>query len=282
MIIVTGANGPFGRLVAEHLARLVPAGDIAVSVRDAGKAEPPAGVQVRTADFGAPESLPKAFEGAGTVFVNATYYGTPPEVRAGHMRSALDAAVAAGARRIVVTSWADAGRSTIPSTLDFARTERLVEELPVDWTIVRVGYGLAAALARDVIAGRRDGVLTAPAGNAALAVGATADQAEAVARILTTKHDKMRYDLTGPDTVGWDELAAMAGVEYRPEPEAAYRARCLRAGFPERAADQLLDLYAAIRSGWAGTPTGDLERLLGRHPVLARAAVREAVDGWAW
>jgi NAD(P)H dehydrogenase (quinone) len=285
MIIVTGANGVFGRLVAERL----PAEDLAVSVRDVGPAAAlrERGVDVRHGDFGRPQTLAGAFAGADTVLLNATYYGAPPEIRGDQLRAALDAALAAGASRVVVTSWQDAEASAIPSVADFPATERAVRALPVAWTIVRVGYGLAAALARDVIAARRDGVLTAPAGEARVAVGETADQAEAVARVLAERggaHDGRTYDLTGPDTVGWGDLAAMAGegIAYRPEGDAEFRARSIAAGFPPAAAEQLLALYASFRRGWAGTPTGDLEALLGRRPVAARDAVRNAVDGWKW
>jgi NAD(P)H dehydrogenase (quinone) len=282
MIIVTGANGVFGRLVAEHLI----GAELAVSVRDVGAAQElrERGVDVRHGDFGRPETLGRAFAGAGTVLLNATYYGTAPDVRAEHLRNATGVALAAGARRIVVTSWPDAEASTVASTADFPATEAAVRALPVSWTIVRVGYGLAAALARDVIAGRRDGAVTAPAGDARLAVGETEDQAEAVARILAEDgaHDRRTYDLTGPDTIGWPELAELAGVDYRPASEAEFRDRSIANGFPPAAAEQLLGLYAAIRSGWAGTPTGDLEAVLGRRPASARDAVRKAVEGWKW
>ncbi|GAA4262511.1 NAD(P)H-binding protein [Dactylosporangium darangshiense] len=284
MIIVTGGNGPFGRAVINKLGT---GREVAASLRDAGKAQAlrEQGVAVRQGDFGRPGTLTDAFVNGDVILINATYYGTAPDVRRQHMRDALEAAVAAGAKRIVVTSWQDAERSTIPSTADFPETERAVRELPVAWTIVRVGYGLAAALARDVIAGRRDGVLTAPAGDARLAVGATEDQGEAVARILAGEdgvHDHRTYDLTGPDTIGWEELAAMGGVEYRPETDADYRARSVANGFPPHVADQLLALYGSIRSGWAGTPTGDLAALLGRTSITASEAVRQAVAGWNW
>jgi NAD(P)H dehydrogenase (quinone) len=160
----------------------------------------------------------------------------------------------------------------------------------VPWTVVRVGFGLPAALARDVLAARRDGVLTAPAADARLAVGAPEDQAEATARILAANgpgagpHDGVTYELTGPDAIGWAELAELAGpgIEYRPEPEAEFRARAVARGFPPPVADQLLALYACIRTGWAGTPTNDVAALLGRPPAGARAAVSAAVDGWSW
>lgn len=288
MIIVTGANGPFGRLVVEQLITLVPAERVAITVRDPAAAGllRERGVDVRRADFGEPRTVADAFTGAGTVFVNGTYYGAAPEVRGPQLTGAITAARAAGAKRIVVTSWQDAGNNTIPSMTDFRATEEFLKTAGVAWTIVRVGYGLAAALARDVIAARRDGVLDAPAGSARVAVGATSDQAEAAARVLAdgAAHDGRQYDLTGPDTIGWPDLAAMAGpaIEYRPATERDYRARAVAAGFPETVADQLLALYAAFRTGWAGTPTGDLAHLLGRPPVSAREAVQQAVDAWTW
>lgn len=288
MIIVTGANGPFGRLVVEHLTGLVPAGEVAASVRDPGAAGElrRRGVEVRHGDFGRPETLADAFAGATTVLVNGTYYGAAPEVRGPQLRTAAAAAGRAGARRVVLVSLQDAGTCPIASLADFADTERAVREQPLPWTILRVGYGLATALARDVVAARRDGVLTAPAGPARAAVAATADQAEAAARVLAEPgaHDGREYDLTGPDAIGWAELARLAGegIEYRPESEAEFHARSVAAGFPPPAADQLLGLYAAFRAGWAGTPTGDLARLLGRAPTGAREAVARAVEAWAW
>ncbi|WP_433045067.1 NAD(P)H-binding protein [Dactylosporangium sp. CS-033363] len=276
MIILTGANGAFGRLVTTHLLALTP--DVAVSVRDPARAAD-LGVPARHGDFARAGTLPSAFAGASTVLINGTYLGAAPEVRGPQLRGAIAAAVEAGAARVVVTSWPDLARNTLPSTADYAGTESFVRGLAVRWTLVRVGFGLAAALARDVLAARRDGVLTAPAGDARLAVASTADLAEATARVLAggPEHDGRTYELTGPDTVGWSELAALAGVAYAPEPEPDFRERWVARGWPAPVVEQLLALYACIRSGWAGSPTGELEALLGRRPVAALAAVREAV-----
>ncbi|MFD0576449.1 SDR family oxidoreductase [Dactylosporangium darangshiense] len=125
MIIVTGGNGPFGRAVINKLGT---GREVAASLRDAGKAQAlrEQGVAVRQGDFGRPGTLTDAFVNGDVILINATYYGTAPDVRRQHMRDALEAAVAAGAKRIVVTSWQDAERSTIPSTADFPETERAV------------------------------------------------------------------------------------------------------------------------------------------------------------
>ena len=329
MIIVTGANGPLGRLVVEHLVPLVAPGEVVASVRDPAAFE--LDVEVRRGDFDEPATLDLA--GADTVFLIATNYGTPPEVRGRQQADAIGAARAAGVRRIVVTSWQDADNCPLASMTDYPATERLVATAAGAWTVVRVGYGLAAALARDVLAARKAGVLTAPAGGARVAAAATADQAEAIARILADHptavvtnptavgtgthdtathpiatdptrghlgvhdanvhdenvhdenvHNGKTYDLTGPDTVGWADLATLAGpgIAYRPASDDDFSAQAIASGFPARAIDQLLALYAAFRSGWANTPTTDLARLLGRRPMSALDAVSQAVDAWAW
>jgi NAD(P)H dehydrogenase (quinone) len=284
MIIVTGANGPLGRLVVEHLVPLVPAGDVVASVRD------PAAfgldVEVRRGDFDDPATLD--FAGADTVFLNATNYGSSPAVRGRQQANAIAAARAAGVRRVVLTSWQDADTCPLESMTDYPATERLVATSVEAWTVVRLGYGLAAALARDVLTARKAGVMTAPAGDARVAAAATADLAEAVARVLAgtgaAGHDGKTYNLTGPDAVGWAELAALAGpgIAYRPVTDDDFGAQAVASGFPAGAVGQLLALYAAFRSGWANTPTTDLARLLGRPPTRTLDAVAAAVESWTW
>ena len=58
MIVVTGATGQLGQGVVEALLQRLPAGDIAVSVRDPAKAADLAGrgVQVRRGDFASPQA----------------------------------------------------------------------------------------------------------------------------------------------------------------------------------------------------------------------------------
>ena len=66
MIVVTGANGQLGRGVVESLLVRMPPGGLVASVRNAGQAATLAarGVEVRTGDFAAADSLATAFRGA--------------------------------------------------------------------------------------------------------------------------------------------------------------------------------------------------------------------------
>jgi uncharacterized protein YbjT (DUF2867 family) len=106
MITVTGAPGHLGRLIVEKLVQLVPSNYVGVSVRDVAKATDleGLGVRVRQSDFDKPDSLQYAFKEATQVLIvssNARVCGGDPLEQ---HRLAIEAARAAGARRVVYTS----------------------------------------------------------------------------------------------------------------------------------------------------------------------------------
>src|SRR5579859_5350301 len=106
-IVITGANGEFGRGVLNAVEALAPGERIVASVRDTARAADlgERGFEVRAGSFDEPDALPAAFRGADTVFVNATFYGTPTELRGPRVATAIRAAAGAGASRIVITTW---------------------------------------------------------------------------------------------------------------------------------------------------------------------------------
>jgi NAD(P)H dehydrogenase (quinone) len=287
MIVITGGNGPFGRRVVNNLLSRMPAGEFVVSVRDPAAAADlrARGVTVRHGDFDHPESLPAAFAGADTVLVNGTNYGTPPDTRGRQHAAAIRAARQAGARHIVVTSFPDPERNALPMAADAAGTESVLAQSAVQWTVLRMVYGMDQALARDVRWAEAAGELVAPAADARTTAATLAELAEATATVLTSdQHTNRTYELTGPDTIGWDDLAALAAtrtgkpIRYRPASDDEFRAFAVGLGFPNRpdAISGLLDFYRAFRSGWASTPTNDLAHLLARPPTPSLEAVRAA------
>ncbi len=114
MIVVTGATGHLGRLIVEHLVKLVPTDQVGASTRDPAKVADLAasGVRVRRGDFAEPDTLPHAFEGATQVLIvssDAMAHGG--DALAQH-RAAIAAAREAGARRVVYTSHMAAGENS--------------------------------------------------------------------------------------------------------------------------------------------------------------------------
>ncbi|WP_433868840.1 NAD(P)H-binding protein [Saccharopolyspora sp. CA-218241] len=120
MIVVTGATGALNGATVEHLLQRVPADQVGVSARDVTKARHFAerGVRVRQGSYDDPEALRDSFTGADQVLLVSSSDPTADVV--GQHRTAIRAAVAAGARRILYTSTvgaaADAPYPRSPST----------------------------------------------------------------------------------------------------------------------------------------------------------------------
>ncbi len=138
MIIVTGANGAFGRAAATRLIERVPRGELILTSRTPEKLADFAarGAQVRFADFDDPASLRKAFAG-GTkmLLISTARVGT----RVGQHKNAIDAAVAAGVQHIAYTSVLNAHKSDNPAIvkLDHRATEEHIERSGASWTFMR-------------------------------------------------------------------------------------------------------------------------------------------------
>lgn len=141
MIVVTGANGTLGRLVTERLLQRMPAGQLAVSVRDPDQADVlrARGVQVRRGDFADPASLADAFAGAAQVLVVSA--GALGDAAVEMNQAAIRAAAAAGARRILYTSHMGASPTSLfPPMPTHAASEDALQQTGVPFTALRNGF----------------------------------------------------------------------------------------------------------------------------------------------
>jgi NAD(P)H dehydrogenase (quinone) len=164
-IAVTGGNGEFGRAVLDALSTRTQEPRVA-TVRDPGKAEPQAGVEYRPGDFDNQNTLRASLADVDTVLLNATFFGAEPALREPRVSAAIRAAAEAGVGRIVLTSWLDLDHAALPAVQDYRRLEAQLKTAGPAWTILRLGYGQAMALARDVVWGKAGGELVAPAAGA--------------------------------------------------------------------------------------------------------------------
>ena len=276
MIVVTGATGQLGRLIVEKLITRVPADRVAVSVRDVRKAQELAarGVRVREGDFRNPEGLAHAFEGASQVLLvssNAAAYGGDPLAQ---HRCAIDAARAAGARRIVYTSHMAASRSSaFPPMLDHAATERMLGESGLAWTALRNGFYASSALSLLEQA-LRTGVFEAPA-DGRVSWTTHEDLAEAAVEILSNegRYDGPTPPLTAAQALDFGQLCELASsVLGRPVrrsivSEDEMRAKLTASGVPPFGISMSLGLYRASRDGEFSAVDPTLEKLLGRAPT---------------
>jgi NAD(P)H dehydrogenase (quinone) len=281
MIIVTGANGQLGRGVVERLLERVPADRVGVSVRDPekGRGLSERGVRVRRGDFEDAASLGHAFEGAEQVLIVSA--DTTGEAALCRHRTAIEAARASGARRILYTSHMGAHPTSLFAPMpDHAATEAMLQESGVVFTSLRNGFYAASGL---MLMGRavETGELVAPE-DGPVSWTAHADLAEATAIAMTDEGrlDGLTPPLTGPEALDLAGIAAIASaLSGRPirrvtVTDAEYRAGLVSHGVPEPMADMLVGLFAASRRGEFAAVDPTLERLLGRPPMSMRDVLR--------
>ena len=276
MIVITGATGALNGATVEHLLKRIPADQIGVSVRDTAKAQGLAdrGVRVRRGSYEDPAALLDSFEDAGQVLLVSS--NDPYADGVSLHRAGIEAAVAAGARRILYTSHQHTGPgSPFFPARDHAATEALLAGSGVAWTSLRNGF---YAHSLDWLLGpwRETGVIATPA-DGPVSWTERDDEAEAAAVILAGQRP---YDgpvtLTASAAVTFDEIAGIAsevtGRDIRRVvlDDEKWVAEQVAHGTPEPMARLLLGFFLAAREGrFAGTDPllGDL---LGRKPRTVR------------
>ncbi|WP_293911898.1 NAD(P)H-binding protein [Deinococcus sp.] len=278
MIIVTGATGQLGHAVVLALLKLVPASEIGVSVRDPRKASDleALGVRVRQGDFADPASLQHAFGGATQVLMvssNAWAYGGDPLAQ---HQAAIEAAHAAGVRRVVYTSQIAASpTSAFAPAVDHAATEELLRQSGLAWTSLRNGFYASSGL-MSMGNSLDTGLLEAPA-DGKVAWAAHADLAEAAAILMANpgRYEGPTPPLTGSQALDLADLAAIATELGRPVqrivfPDEQLGAKLEARGMLASAARFMLGNAIASRNGEFGPVDPALEQLIGHPPTTMR------------
>lgn len=277
MIVVTGAGGQLGRAVVENLLGRMPAERIVATVRDPARAAVLAarGVDVRAGDFAEPDSLEAAFAGASQVLiVSVNQIG---EAGRRLHRAAIEAARAAGARRVLYTS--HMGTHADSPFDDHAAAEAVLAESGMAFTSLRHGFYTDSAL-HIIGRGFETGEIRAPE-DGPVSWTARADLAEADAVVLAEEGrlDGVSPPLTAPEAFTLADLAAIASemtgreVKRVVVSDAAYRDAKVAEGAPSPMAEMLVKMFRDARRGVFAAVDPTLERLLGRRPRTMRDAL---------
>lgn len=276
MIGVTGATG----LVGGRVARLLAADGIPqrLVVRDPSRAQELPGAETAQASYGDHHALLNALDGVETLLLVSAAESAD---RVALHTATIDAAVAAGVRRIVYTSFLNAAPcATFTLARDHWHTEEHLRASGIGFTFLRDSLYLDFLPAMV----GEDDVIRGPAGDGRVGAVARADVADAAARVLTSDgHEGRTYDLTGPEALTMTEVAALLTeawgrpISYHAETlDEAYRSR-ERYGAPSWEVAGWVTSYAQIASGEVATVTDDVALLTG-HPPLSLAAYLKNVD----
>jgi uncharacterized protein YbjT (DUF2867 family) len=269
VILVTGATGRVGYPLMEALADA--RADATAMVRVAARAEdlPGAGRHVvATLDKPPAAAVLREFD---RIFLLS------PEVEelAGLETVFLDAVVAAGHRPHIVKLCPD-GFQDPGCDVRFMLAHRQVA-LHLEAVDLPVTY-LAAApymenLRADAAELRSAGEIRASAGGGRAGFIAAADVAAVAARVLTSDgYEDDTYVLTGPEALGYAEVAARFGavfggqVDYADLPPARERELLLASGRTPWEADGALERFDWIRQGGADTVTDTVREITGTGP----------------
>lgn len=283
MWVITGASGQLGRQIVESALARVSADQLGVSVRDVDQAQALAerGVRVRRGDYDDPSALRHAFEGATQVVLvssNGRVVGADPLAQ---HRNVIEAAQAAGVRRILYTShMAASATSAFAPMHDHAATEAMLAQSGLAWTALRNGFYASSVLAMAADGFAR-GVLAFPE-DGKVSWTAHRDLADATAAILA---DEGRFDGPTPPLVATEalDLADLAAVATevlgRPvtrevRPDDAFEAQLLAQGVPTARLAIMLGLFRASRRGEFASTDATLAQLLGRPPTTVRELLR--------
>ncbi|MCF8590151.1 NAD(P)H-binding protein [Gordonia liuliyuniae] len=268
---MTGATGVLNGATVERLLDHVPPDRIGVSVRDPGRAThlSERGVRVRPGSYDDPDALRHSFADAQQVLLVSSSDVTADVV--GQHRAAIDAAVAAGAERILYTSAHGTGYDTpYPPLAIHAATEDYLAASGVAWTSLRNGF--YGELSQLLGPWRETGVIAKPADGPFSWVDRR-DVAEAAAAIITGESPvDGPIDLVLPSPVTLADFASTASeisgfdVERVVVDDDEWVAREIADGTPEPVARFTLSMFQATRSGHFAQSDPALSRLLGRSP----------------
>ncbi|GAB3707383.1 SDR family oxidoreductase [Mariniluteicoccus flavus] len=266
-IAVTGSTGVLGGLVARDLAeRGVPQ---RLLVRTLAKAPQLPHCTVHPFSYSDVAASKLALDGIDVLFMVSA---SESAERLDQHRSFVDAAAAAGVKHVVYTSFAAAAPDAVFTLArDHFVTEEYIKASGMAWTFLRDQFYIdfMEALVGD------DDVIRGPGGDGRAAIVARADVARTATAVLVdpAPHEGRTYDLTGPEALTLEEVAATISrvrgreVTFHDETlEEAYRSR---AGFgaPDWQVDAWVSTYTAIASNVMAQVSGDVEAITGKAPM---------------
>ena len=283
MYAITGASGQLGRLALDALLQTVEPGQIVALVRNPAKLADAAarGVQVRTFDYDAPQTLGPALAGVERLLlISSSEVGQ----RARQHQAVIDAAKAAGVKFVAYTSILRADASPLGLAVEHRATEDALKASGLTHALLRNGW-YTENYVQAAPAALAHGALLGSAGDGEISGASRADYAAAAVKVLTGEAATKTYELAGDAAFTLAQfaqaLAEIAGkpVVYTNLPQADYAAALKAAGLPAPVADMLAQSDAAAAQGALFDDGHVLSGLIGRPTTPFRKTLAAGVKG---
>lgn len=281
-ILVTGATGKLGSKVIDSLLKVIPASDLAVSVRNPEKAEGlrARGVEVRQGDFDQPETLDHAFKGVDRLLIISADGDNETRIR--QHTDAVNAAARAGVKFIAYTSLANATESKNIMAPPHVATEAAIIKTGIPYSFLRNNWYL-----ENEIGSIQGALAGAPwvtsAGEGKVGWALQQDYAAAAAAVLVGNgHENTVYELSGP-LLTQEELAAALGivlgknVPAQQVSDEKYAEIMKGLGLPDFVIPIVVGIQESIRNRSLEVESNDFEKVLGRPVTPINEALTQLV-----
>lgn len=282
MIVISAASGNLGRATAKALQTKVNPKTVRLAARSTDKLADFAGqgFDVVKADYENAASLRAAFAGADSVLIISS--DGPNEVRAAHHKAAIDAAKAAGVKKIVYTSainpvsssrfvWAGAHETT----------EATLKASGVPYVILR-DNSYASNNDGFYAQAKETGTLALPGAATKVSYVTHEDVAASAAAALTGAGAiNTIYELTGSEAFDAHDIANVLSQVTGRTIKAVDLSLADLGGFftsiglPPFVVEGLVSFYAAAAAGEYAAVSGDVQKLTGRPAQSLRDYLRK-------
>jgi len=279
MYAITGASGKLGNHVAERLLARLPAHEVRLGSRQAGRLASFAarGAETMAADFDDAASLARLFAGRRVALIISG--DAANDRRRVQHEAAFEAARAASVERIVYTSFTNPSiQSRFTVAASHAESEDMLHSLGVPFTILRNNLYAENVM---IEAARTSGVLAQHGSLGKAAYVSCHDVAAAtVGALMEAQHANRVYEITGPTAGDHFQTAALLSKAWQREIKVVelspgeYAKALVQRGLPEFIVEVLTSLHAAIAAGEYASVSSDAARLAGR-PI-------EPVEDFLW
>ena len=277
MILVTGGTG----LIGSEVLRLLSQSGVAACAltRNPQKAKTMSGITWVAGDLAKPDTLPAAFRGAKTLFLNSAI----SEDLVALQNNGVAAARAAGVKHIVkLSAFGASDHSKAPICLMHYQVEKEMRESGLDWTILRPHHFMQNLLlqAQYII---NDGLVYSASGDGKIPYIDARDIA-AVATVTLTQpgHTSKWYVVTGSEALSYRQATEIIGrtigrqLRFVDETPEESRARRKREGYPPAILESALAISAYQRAGGKTvTITTVVKDLTGKPPRTFQEFARE-------